>query len=114
MIKITRKEGTKTAVIEVTNGAYESIYRKQGWVPFEVNHPAAARHPSIEGNNSPPVEGVGGGQKSGDELFLENIELKPISTWTKNEQKRYAKLKGLDQNAEDLRELIKEHVDGRE
>ena len=106
MIKITRKEGTKTTVIEVTNGAYESIYRKQGWVPFQETADGRRQTAEEEKSVSP--------QKSGDDLFLENIELKPISTWTKNEQKRYAKLKGLDQNAEDLRELIKEHIDGRD
>ena len=103
MIKITRKEGTKTAVIEVTNGAYKSTYRKQGWVPFEAEK---------TGGLTPPAH-IETPQKSADELFLENIELKPISTWTKNEQKRYAKLKGLDQNAEDLKEVIKENIGER-
>ena len=105
MIKITRKEGTKTAVIEVTNGAYESIYRKQGWVPFDDATGGTKSYIAMTENIVP--------QKSGDELFLENIELKPISTWTKNEQKRYAKLKGLDQNAEDLKEVIKENIGER-
>jgi len=96
MIKITKNTGTSRKVLTVTQGAYENIYRKLGYVPFK-------REDWIEGgkNSAPP--------KTGDELFRESVEAKPISQWKADELKRYAALVGIDpkQKAADLKEAIK-------
>jgi hypothetical protein len=93
MIKITRNDGTKDVILTVTHGAYESIYKKQGFVPFVEK---AADDES---------------QKSDDDLFLDAVQPKPISQWSKKEMQRYAALVGIDPKSADLREQIKEAIE---
>ncbi|MDR0326682.1 MAG: hypothetical protein LBI05_00135 [Planctomycetaceae bacterium] len=97
MIKITRNDGTKDVILTVTSGAYESIYKKQGFVPFE-DKTAAEEPPTVA-------------QKSDDDLFLDAVEMKPISKWSNKEMQRYAALKGIDPKSADLREAIKEAIE---
>ena len=94
MKKIMKKDGTSRNVITVTQGAYENIYRKQGYVPFET-----ADGGQQEETEAPP--------RTDDELFRESVEAKPISQWSNAELKRYAALIGIDTKSKNLKEAIK-------
>jgi hypothetical protein len=102
MIKITRKDGMNPKILEVTQGAFENIYRKQGYVPF-VPETADSRPQTAE---EPPP-------KSDDELFMDAVKMKPISQWTKEEMIQYAKLAGIDPNQKtaDLRNSIQKTIE---
>lgn len=93
MVKIT--DGRMT--IEVTTGAFNTIYSKQGF--RRVNEPAVAQ---VE--NDPP-------ELTDDEKFLVDIAEKPLSQWSKEQVKRYAALKGIDlsgtKNIGEAKDLIK-------
>jgi hypothetical protein len=99
MIKITRGDGISRKILEVTQGAYENIFRAKGYVPFE---------PEKSGGSN-PAEGAL--KKSDDELFMDAVRAKPISQWSNKELQRYAGLVGLDPKSKDLREAIKEAVE---
>ena len=77
MVKIT--DGRMT--IEVTTGAFNAIYSKQGF--RRVNEPAVAQ---VE--NDPP-------ELTDDEKFLADIAEKPLSQWSKEEVRHFAELKGI-------------------
>ena len=98
MVKITNGVN----VFEVSNGAFEGIYSKQGYSKVAETIPSA---PVTE----PVVE------KTEDELFVENVVEKPISQWSKDEVKRFAELKEVDisgtKNAGEAKELIKVYLD---
>lgn len=100
MVKITNGVN----VFEVTRGAYEGIYSKQGYT-LVGDKPAEVTPPT--GNVNP--------EKTEDELFLESIVEEPISQWNKNEVKRFAALKGIDisgtKNVAEAKDLIKEFMD---
>lgn len=96
MIKITNGSD----VIEVTNGAYETVYKLAGFVPCEVM--------SDQVNEQEQVPTM-----SPDEKFEWEVAEKPISSWTKAEIKRFAdingiSLKGLKES--EARELIAEFL----
>lgn len=96
MIKITNGK----SILEVTQGAYNGIYRLQGYVPYKEGGKQAeeVRQPA------PP-------EKSEDEKFIEEVMEKPISQWNKEEVKRFATLKKIDitgtKNANEAKEIIK-------
>lgn len=94
MIKITNG----ATIIEVTRGAYDSIYKLQGFRPFKVKEEKVETKPAIE--------------KKHDE-FEELLE-KPIGQWTKKEVKDFATAKGIDltdtKNVNEAKELIKEFL----
>ena len=94
MIKITNG----ATIIEVTRGAYDSIYKLQGFRPYKVKE---------EKVETKPVK-----EKKKDE-FEELLE-KPISQWTKKEVKDFATSKGIDlagtQNVNEAKELIKKYL----
>ena len=96
MVKITNGKH----VFEVTRGAYETIYSRQGY-KLVGEKKATATH--------------NGSGKSDDEKFVEEIVEKPASKWSKDEIKRFASLKGIDisgtKNAEEAREIIKAYLD---
>lgn len=98
MVKITNGVN----VFEVSNGAFEGIYSKQGYSKVAETVP-----------NVPVAEPVV--EKTEDELFVENIVEKPISQWNKDEVKRFAELKEVDisgtRNAGEAKELIKAYLD---
>lgn len=102
MVKITN--GVYT--FEVTRGAYEGIYSRQGYHLLE-DPEAAQVHQGLEDNATDP-----------DQLFLEEIVEKPVSQWTKNEVKRFVTLKGIDtsgaKNVGEVRELVKAYLDEQE
>ena len=100
MVKITNG----IDVFEVSVGAYEGIYARQGYKVVKEND-------SKEVESKVPA-------KSDDEVFFEDVVEKPISQWNKNEVKRFATLKGIDisgtKNANEAKAIIKEFLDAAE
>ena len=98
MVKITNGVN----VFEVTKGAFEGIYSRQGYMIVEPLPEA------IPNENSVP-------EKSEEEKFLEEIIEKPISQWSKEEVKRFAALKEIDitgtKNAGEAKEIIKNFIE---
>ena len=92
-------------VFEVTKGAFDGIYSRQGYrlvdEKAEVNAPKAPD--ALE--------------KSEDDIFVEEILEKPISQWNKEEVKRFAVIKEIDisgtKNANEAKEIIKSFIDGK-
>lgn len=104
MVKITNGKN----VFEVTSGAYDSIYRHQGYqVIGEKEQDFGADTPENEGEGTPT--------KTADELFVEELLAKPISQWNKDEVKRFAAIKGIDltgtKNVNEAKEVIKKAID---
>ena len=96
MVKITN--GVSTLV--VTRGAYEGIYKSQGY--------------SISGDLAvKPVEKVVEPEQKTDKVN-ELIE-KPISQWTKEEVKEFASKNNIDisgtKNANEAKAIIKKFID---
>lgn len=87
--------------IEVSQGAFENIYSKQGFT--EVKHELV--------EEAEPVEKT-------DEEIAADIEEKPLSTWDKADIKKYADVYGIDlsgtKNIEEARDLIREFRDEAE
>lgn len=79
MVKITNGVN----VFEVTRGAFDGIYSRQGYTI--VNDGASNRDVT-------PVED----KKNEDELFVSEIVEKPVSMWSKDEVKRFAAMKDID------------------
>lgn len=101
MVKITNG----TNLFEVTKGAFDGIYARQGYNLIEDEKPI------IEDVNKEP-------EKTEDELFIEGILEKPISQWNKDEVKKFAELKQIDitgtKNAGEAKDRIKEFLDAQE
>lgn len=100
MIKITNG----IDVFEVTNGAYEGIYKYQGFKPIKKVEAVA--------------EEVAAPTLSEDDAFIESLLEKPISQWSKNEVKKFAGLKEIDltgtKNVNEAKEIIKNFIDQTE
>ena len=101
MVKITNGVN----VFEVTRGAFDGIYSRQGYTIIEEHKSAVADEPAV------PV-------KTEDELFVESIVEKPISQWNKTEIKRFAAIKEIDiagvKSADEAKELIKAFLEENE
>ena len=101
MVKITNGVNT----FEVTRGAFDGIYSRQGYEL--VNEKVEAK--ATEVPETP--------EKTEDEIFVEEIVEKPISRWGKEEIKRFAAIKEIDssgtKNANEAKEIIKSFVDGK-
>lgn len=101
MVKITNGVNT----FEVTRGAFDGIYSRQGYKL--VNEKVEAK--ATEATETP--------EKTEDEIFVEEILEKPISQWGKEEIKRFAAIKEIDisgtKNANEAKEIIKSFVDGK-
>lgn len=97
MVKITNGIN----VFEVTRGAFDGIYSRQGYKLVDENKKAEA--PAAP-------------EKTEDEIFVEEILEKPISQWNKDEVKRFAAIKEIDisdtKNANEAKEIIKSFIDG--
>lgn len=95
MVKITNG----VDVFEVTRGAFDGIYSRQG---YKLSENTEANN---EVNSAPMAE------KSEDEKFAEAIIEKPISQWNKDEVKRFAAIKSIDltgtKNVNEAKDLIK-------
>ncbi len=97
MVKITNG----VDVFEVTRGAFDGIYSRQGFTVVDENKVQVQE----------PVEPV----KSEDEIFVDEILEKPVSQWNKEEVKRFATIKGIDiagtKNPGEAKEIIKNFLD---
>ena len=100
MVKITNGVN----VFEVTRGAFDGIYSRQGYKLVDEKAEAKTY-------KAPAVP-----EKTEDEIFVEEILEKPISQWNKEEVKRFAAIKEIDisgtKNANEAKEIIKSFIDG--
>ena len=100
MVKITNGVN----VFEVTRGAFDGIYSRQGYKLVDEKAEAKA------------LEVPAAPEKSEDDIFVEEILEKPISQWNKEEVKRFAAIKEIDisgtKNANEAKEIIKSFIDG--
>lgn len=89
------------SVIEVTQGAYEGFFAKQGYKPVKAKNKAA------EALKKP---------ESG--ISIEAIEEKPVSKWSEKEIKAYASAKGIEVpeglKISEQREFIKNEIEAAE
>lgn len=101
MVKITNGIN----VIEVTNGAFETVYKGQGY--HKVAEQAVA---------SAPVKDES--KDAGETDPIAELEEKPISQWNKTEVKEYAEAKGIDlsgtKNVNEAKDRIKAAMSGSE
>lgn len=104
MVKITNGVN----VFEVTRGAFDGIYSRQGYTI--MNEKAAKDAKTPEAPKAP--------EKNEDEIFVEEILEKPISQWNKDEVKRFAGIKEIDitgtKNANEAKEIIKSFLEAQE
>ena len=98
MVKITNYVNT----FEVTQGAYDDIFKKQG---FEL----------VEEEKEDKKETIEETKKTNEEAYIEELMEKPISQWNKEEVKTYASLKNIDisktKNIGEARNIIKQSID---
>ncbi len=96
MVKITNGVN----VFEVTRGAFDGIYSRQGYTI--IDEKKAASEVKIP-------------EKTEDEKFVDEIIEKPISQWNKDEVKRFAAIKEIDitgtKNANEAKEIIKGFIE---
>lgn len=97
MVKITNFVNT----FEVTQGAYDDIFKKQG---FELVEDKEDKKETVEET-----------KKTKEEAYIEELMEKPISQWNKEEVKTYASLKNVDisntKNIGEARNIIKQSID---
>lgn len=102
MVKITNGINT----VEVTSGAFETIYKAQGY------HKVVEQQAVV----SAPVKDEG--QDAGEVDHITELEEKPISQWSKAEVREYAKAKGIDlsdtKNVNEAKDRIKAAMSGSE
>lgn len=100
MVKITNGVN----VFEVTRGAFDGIYSRQGYTIMDEKKPV------IEQGQKP--------EKTEEEKFIDEIIDKPVSQWNKDEVKRFASIKGIDitgtKNAGEAKEIIKQYLEENE
>ena len=96
MIKITNG----SEVYQVTNGAYETVYKPMGFVPVEGFVPVDEA--VVEADDEP--EQVASDEEwtdaesevDEDAAWCDELKKKPIGQWNKAEVKRYAEIRGID------------------
>lgn len=100
MVKITNGKN----IFEVTRGAFDGIYSRQGY--------------TILNEQVPGQQEIKEPEKTEDEVFVDEIIEKPVSQWNKDEVKKFAALKGIDisgtKNAGEAKELIKAFLEENE
>lgn len=98
MVDITNKVDTYS----VTKGAYEDIFKRQGFKP-------------VKEEKEDKKETVEETKKTDEEAYIEELMEKPISQWNKEEVKTYASLKNIDisntKNIGEARNIIKQSID---
>lgn len=96
MVKITNGVN----VFEVTRGAFDGIYSRQGYTIIDENK-------KDEINDAVT--------KTEEESFIDEIIDKPISQWSKDEVKRFASIKDIDitgtKNVSEAKEIIKHFLE---
>lgn len=89
----------------VTRSAYEEVFKKQGFKIIDESKMAASESASTPASSNK-------GKKSEDEVELEQILSKPVSSWNKSELKFVARMKGIDisgaSTVSEVKEIIKE------
>lgn len=107
MIKITNG----VDVFEVSRGAYEGIYFKQGYSMIgvkETNQDDTADSGEVS-ENEPSTE------LSEDDKFCAELLEKPLNQWNKEEVKKFAEINSIDitgtKNANEAKERIKAFLD---
>lgn len=99
MVKITNGVN----VFEVTRGAFDGIYSRQGYTILNENK---AVNEVVNANAS---------EKTEDEKFIDEIVEKPISQWNKEEVKRFAALNDINivgtKNVNEAKEIIKNFIE---
>lgn len=104
---VTITNGIKT--LTVTTGAYESIYKFQGYIcqKTEGAHNVAA--PDVHSANADASE------MSPDDAFVAELVEKPLSQWNKSEVRKYADIKGIDisgtRSINEARSIIQETLE---
>jgi len=100
VVKITNGKN----IFEVTRGAFDGIYSRQGY--------------TILNEQIPGQQEIQEPAKTEDEVFVDEVIEKPISQWNKDEVKKFAALKGIDisgtKNAGEAKELIKKFLEENE
>lgn len=98
MVDITNKIDTYS----VTKGAYEDIFKRQGFKP-------------VKEEKEDKKETVEETKKTNEEAYIEELMEKPISQWNKEEVKTYASFKNVDisntKNIGEARNIIKQSID---
>ena len=121
MVKITNFVNT----FEVTQGAYDDIFKKQGFELVEEaprkkkkatkKHVKEAVEEVEEDEWEEAEEATEKDYKLEEEKYVEKLMEKPISQWNKEEVKAYASIKGLDisktKNIGEARNIIKQSID---
>ncbi len=101
LVKITNG----TNIFEVTRGAFDGIYSKQGFSMMKEKTGKADAEPVT------PSEP----EKTEDEKFVEELNEKPLSQWNKEEVKHFATIKEIDisgtKNANEAKEIIKQFLE---
>lgn len=92
MVKITNHIDT----FEVSNGAYESIFKAQGFTKVNEDGDVHVDH--------------GDEPMSDEDKFLMDIVEKPLSQWSKSEVKKYVDLKGIDTTGASTLAEVKEMI----
>lgn len=119
MVKITNG----VDVIEVTRGAFENIYKSQGFVEADAPKDKEQKvKGNPEDNQKHRDEEEEEGSKEPDELeeeeeeseeqkFVKELEEKPLTSWNKKEIKKYCSIVGIDisgtKSADEAKEIIK-------
>lgn len=100
MVKITNGVN----IFEVTRGAFDGIYSRQGYVIFNDT-----------GKEEAFVKGRKTNEKTDDERFVDEMIEKPISSWTNEEVKRFAALNEISltgtKSANEAKEIIKSFIE---
>lgn len=107
-------------VFTVSRGAYNEIFKKQGYKEVlgeEVENTKAPTTEPDSGAQGGPEDEDGEAQDGdwddADDPFSELRE-KPLSSWTKKEIKEYAEYYEIDlagvKNIEEMKSIIKEHL----
>ena len=104
MVTITKGSN----VLVVTRGAFENMYKCQGYTEVKQETGATQFAPEV------PVEVV---TEDSDEVKeAKAMEEKPLSQWTKAEVRRYAELKGISlagtKNVTEAKALIQSAMEG--
>lgn len=103
MVKITSNNDD---VLEVTNGAFKSVFKKQGYVLVEGKHAKQEKHT----NDQSKSENSG---DSGDKASEDDLAEKPVSMWSKAEVRDYAAKHDIDLSGTTFNEakaLVKAHM----
>jgi hypothetical protein len=111
MVKITNGVN----VFEVTRGAFDGIYSRQGYTLMNEKKVKAEKEKKPELTPEKEKKPELTPEKTDDEKFLEEIIEKPISQWNKEEVKRFAALKEIDisgtKNANEAKDIIKSFIE---